>query len=94
MREPTGAAQVPSTQRASALRRSATHSRSDPQPGQALAYKMGELTIWELRHKAEKALGDKFDIREFHDAVLDQGGLPLDVLAEQVDAYIAAKKAE
>ncbi|MEZ5929858.1 MAG: DUF885 domain-containing protein [Parvularculaceae bacterium] len=63
-------------------------------PGQALAYKMGELTIWELRHKAEKALGDKFDIREFHDAVLDQGGLPLDVLAEQVDAYIAAKKAE
>lgn len=63
-------------------------------PGQALAYKVGELTIWELRRKAEKALGDKFDIREFHDVVLDQGGLPLVVLGEQVDAYIARKKAE
>lgn len=63
-------------------------------PGQALAYKMGELTIVELRRKAEKALGDKFDIRDFHDVVLDQGGLPLAVLGEQVDAYIARKKAE
>ena len=63
-------------------------------PGQALAYKMGELTIWELRRKAEKALGGKFDTREFHDVVLDQGGLPLVVLGEQVDAYIARKKAE
>ena len=63
-------------------------------PGQALAYKMGELTILDLRRKAEKALGDKFDIRDFHDAVLDQGGLPLVVLGEQVDAYIARKKAE
>ncbi|MEE2692373.1 MAG: DUF885 domain-containing protein [Pseudomonadota bacterium] len=63
-------------------------------PGQALAYKMGELTIWELRARAEKALGDKFDIREFHDAVLDEGGLPLDILSERIDAYIARKKAE
>lgn len=63
-------------------------------PGQALAYKIGELTIWEQRRKAEKALGDKFDIREFHDAVLDEGGLPLDVLSERIDAYIARKKAE
>ncbi len=63
-------------------------------PGQALAYKMGELTIWELRRKAEKALGDKFDIREFHDAVLYQGGLPLAVLSDEIDAYIARKKAE
>ena len=63
-------------------------------PGQALAYKIGELTLWELRRKAEKALGDKFDIRDFHDVVLDQGGLPLVVLGEQVDAYIARKKAE
>ncbi len=63
-------------------------------PGQALAYKMGELTIWELRRKAEKALGAKFDIREFHDVVVTQGGLPLVVLGEEVDAYIAAKKAE
>jgi uncharacterized protein (DUF885 family) len=63
-------------------------------PGQALAYKVGELTIWELRHKAEKALGAKFDIREFHDVVVAQGGLPLEVLSDEVDAYIARKRAE
>lgn len=63
-------------------------------PGQALAYKMGELTILELRRKAEKALGPKFDIREFHDVVLDKGGLPLVILGEEVDAYIARKQAE
>ena len=57
-------------------------------PGQALAYKMGELTIWELRAKAEKTLGDKFDIRTFHDAVLVQGGVPLEVLRKQIDRYI------
>ncbi len=63
-------------------------------PGQALAYKMGELTIWELRRKAEKALGEKFDIREFHDVVVAQGGLPLAVLSDEVDAYIRRKKAQ
>lgn len=63
-------------------------------PGQALAYKMGELTIWELRRMAEKALGDRFDIREFHDAVLTEGGLPLDILRERIDAYIASRKAD
>ncbi|MGK0238435.1 MAG: hypothetical protein ACI92G_001901 [Candidatus Pelagisphaera sp.] len=57
-------------------------------PGQALSYKMGELTIWELRRKAEETLGDDFDIREFHDAVLEQGGLPLDVLRAQIEKYI------
>lgn len=57
-------------------------------PGQALAYKMGELTIWELRAKAKKELGNKFDIRDFHDAVLAEGGLPLDLLRRQIDAYI------
>ncbi len=62
-------------------------------PGQALAYKMGELTIWELRRKAEKELGAKFDIREFHDAVLMQGGLPLEVLSQEIDRYIARAKA-
>lgn len=62
-------------------------------PGQALAYKIGELTIWELRARAEKALGPKFDIRAFHDAVLTEGGLPLDALARRVDAYIARTKA-
>ncbi|MDZ7627028.1 MAG: DUF885 family protein [Parvularculaceae bacterium] len=63
-------------------------------PGQALAYKVGELTIWELRRKAEKALGPKFDIREFHDAVLVKGGLPLEILSAEIDAYIAREKAK
>lgn len=62
-------------------------------PGQALAYKMGELTLWELREKAERELGAKFDIREFHDAVLTGGGLPLDILRRRIDAYIADVKA-
>ena len=63
-------------------------------PGQALAYKMGELTIWELRAKAKKELGDKFDVRDFHDAILAEGGLPLEMLRAQIDRYIAEKKAE
>ena len=62
-------------------------------PGQALAYKMGELTLWELRAKAEKELGDKFDIRDFHDAVLTGGGLPLELLRDRIDQMIAAEKA-
>ena len=61
-------------------------------PGQALAYKMGELTILELRAKAKQELGDKFDIREFHDAILTEGGLPLDMLRAQIEEYIAEKK--
>ncbi|MDR6789108.1 uncharacterized protein (DUF885 family) [Sphingomonas sp. BE138] len=62
-------------------------------PGQATSYMVGQLKIAELRTKAERALGSKFDLREFHEVVLGQGALPLDVLGEQVDAYIAAKKA-
>jgi uncharacterized protein (DUF885 family) len=62
-------------------------------PGQALAYKLGELEIERLRRKAEQALGSKFDVRDFHDVVLRGGALPLDLLGPQVDAYIAAARA-
>jgi uncharacterized protein (DUF885 family) len=62
-------------------------------PGQALAYKLGELKIRELRAKAEKELGPKFDLRHFHDAVLDQGAVPLDTLEAQVNVWIASEKA-
>lgn len=63
-------------------------------PGQALAYKMGELKILELRARAKTALGGKFDIRAFHDAILDGGALPLDVLETRIDGWIAAQKAK
>ena len=61
-------------------------------PGQATSYKIGQLKIPELRAKAEKALGPKFDIRAFHETVLAAGALPLDVLDQRVDAYIAGAK--
>jgi uncharacterized protein (DUF885 family) len=59
-------------------------------PGQALAYKIGQLKIFALRAQAEAALGERFDIRDFHARVLDQGDLPLDVLATRIEAWIAA----
>ncbi|PMQ07032.1 hypothetical protein DyAD56_02475 [Dyella sp. AD56] len=62
-------------------------------PGQALAYKTGQLKILELRARAKKELGDKFDIRAFHDEILNGGALPLDVLEARTDAWIAAVKA-
>ena len=58
-------------------------------PGQALSYKMGQLKILELRARAQKELGSKFDIREFHDQVIDSGALPLDVLEQQINEWIA-----
>ena len=62
-------------------------------PGQALAYKLGELRIRELRSRAEKELGGKFDLRRFHDVVLGQGSVPLDALEAQIDAWIQTEKA-
>ncbi len=62
-------------------------------PGQATAYKIGMIKIQQLRRKAEGELGEKFDIRGFHDAVLGGGAMPLDLLERRVDAWIAEKKA-
>ncbi len=62
-------------------------------PGQSLAYKIGQLKIMELRDRAKKALGDKFDLRAFHDEVLDAGALPLDMLSDRIDGWIASQKA-
>lgn len=61
-------------------------------PGQALAYKIGELKIRELRARAEKELGRDFDIRAFHDELLSEGALPLDILEARMNAWIAAQK--
>ena len=61
-------------------------------PAQALSYKMGQMKILELRARAQKELGAKFDLRAFHDAVLDQGPLPLNMLETKIDEWIAAKK--
>ena len=61
-------------------------------PGQACSYKMGQLKIEELRRKAEKELGDKFDIRYFHDEVLCDGGITLPILENKIDTFIAKHK--
>ena len=63
-------------------------------PGQALSYKLGELAIVRLRAQAERELGERFDIKAFHDAVLRQGSVPLPVLDQQIQAFIAESKAK
>ncbi|MEM1176671.1 MAG: DUF885 family protein, partial [Pseudomonadota bacterium] len=60
-------------------------------PGQALAYKIGQLKIRELRNRAEQQLGDQFDVRAFHDQVLTTGSLPLIVLEAHIDRWIASQ---
>jgi uncharacterized protein (DUF885 family) len=62
-------------------------------PGQALAYKMGSRALWDLRRKAEAALGSRFDLRRFHDCVLSSGSLPLATLGSKLDDFVAAEKA-
>ncbi|HXS49712.1 MAG TPA: DUF885 domain-containing protein, partial [Sphingomicrobium sp.] len=62
-------------------------------PSQALAYKIGQLTISRLRDQAKAKLGPKFDIREFHQQVLDTGALPLPILEKKIDDWVAAKQA-
>jgi uncharacterized protein (DUF885 family) len=62
-------------------------------PAQALGYKMGQLKILELRDRAKTALGPKFDLKAFHDVILDSGALPLDILEQQVDAWLASQSA-
>ena len=61
-------------------------------PGQALGYKVGQLKILELRERAKKELGAGFDIRSFHDEVLEAGALPLDVLDERVNEWIGERQ--
>ncbi|MFQ5843714.1 MAG: DUF885 family protein, partial [Planctomycetota bacterium] len=68
-------------------------NRSIVWPGQATAYKIGELKIRELRERAERSLGDRFDRRAFHDHLLAEGALPLGLLEKRIDAWIAARRA-
>ena len=59
-------------------------------PGQAVSYMMGELKMWELRSKVETAYKDEFDIREYHEKILENGGIPLKVLEKKIDEWLEA----
>jgi hypothetical protein len=81
--------------------RGATHSEADcidsinryiVNPGQATAYKIGMIKILELREKAKKQLGSKFDIRDFHNVVLSNGAVPLDMLEQLVERWIKSRQ--
>jgi uncharacterized protein (DUF885 family) len=61
-------------------------------PGQALGYKIGQIRILELRQRAERELGSRFDVKAFHSQVLRDGALPMDVLGAKIDRWIAAQK--
>jgi uncharacterized protein (DUF885 family) len=61
-------------------------------PAQALGYKMGQLKILELRDRARQELGNKFNLGDFHDEIIDSGSLPLDVLEDRVNEWIAGQK--
>ena len=61
-------------------------------PAQALGYKIGQLKILELRERAKKELGDKFNLRGFHDQVIGAGALPLDVLGTRIDRWVAGQR--
>jgi uncharacterized protein (DUF885 family) len=63
-------------------------------PSQAVAYKVGALKIQDLRKKAQDALGSKFDIREFHDQLLNTGALPLSILEQKIDRWIAGEESQ
>jgi uncharacterized protein (DUF885 family) len=63
-------------------------------PGQALSYKLGQLKILELRERAQKELGPKFDIRTFHDEILDGGELPLDLLDARTNKWIEQQRSK
>jgi uncharacterized protein (DUF885 family) len=67
--------------------------RYEAWPGQACAYKVGEIAIWRMRRAAETTLADKFDLKAFHNVLLCSGPLPLDTLAMQVDEWVAQTKA-
>ncbi|RPH97724.1 MAG: DUF885 family protein, partial [Lysobacterales bacterium] len=61
-------------------------------PGQALGYKLGMLKILELRQRAQEQLGEKFDMRTFHDRILEHGALPLNQMEAKIDAWIAGER--